>query len=86
MPHAGDIEPAYPLAVEPVCGHGAVELGWPGHLALLFPEVSTQVPEGCFYVTTFYPTSARASVVERDDDNLTAEEMRQHSAAVQAAR
>eukprot|EP00974_Lingulodinium_polyedra_P013120 1273203-Lingulodinium_polyedra.AAC.1 len=45
MPRVGDMEPAYPLAVEPVCKHGVVELGWPGHLALLFPEVSTQVPE-----------------------------------------
>eukprot|EP00974_Lingulodinium_polyedra_P067365 6523137-Lingulodinium_polyedra.AAC.1 len=42
MPHVGDVGPAYPLAVEPVCKHGAVELRWPGHLALLFPEVSTQ--------------------------------------------
>eukprot|EP00974_Lingulodinium_polyedra_P111606 10794359-Lingulodinium_polyedra.AAC.1 len=75
MPRVGDMEPAYPLAVEPVCQHGAVELGWPGHLALLLHEVSTQVPEGYTYVTTFYPTGARASVVERDDDNLTAEEM-----------
>eukprot|EP00974_Lingulodinium_polyedra_P031738 3057037-Lingulodinium_polyedra.AAC.1 len=23
MPHVGDAEPAYPLAVEPVCDHGA---------------------------------------------------------------
>eukprot|EP00974_Lingulodinium_polyedra_P033375 3207982-Lingulodinium_polyedra.AAC.1 len=36
------MEPAYPLAIGPACGHGAVELGWPGHLALLLPEVSTQ--------------------------------------------
>eukprot|EP00974_Lingulodinium_polyedra_P021936 2117776-Lingulodinium_polyedra.AAC.1 len=42
MPHAGDVEPAYPSVVEPVCEHGAVELGWPGHLAMLFPAVSTQ--------------------------------------------
>eukprot|EP00974_Lingulodinium_polyedra_P119663 11172027-Lingulodinium_polyedra.AAC.1 len=80
------MEPADLLAVEPVCEHGAVELGWIGHLAMLFPEVSTQVPEGYTYVTTVYPTGARASVVERGDDNLTAEEMRQRSAAVQAAR
>eukprot|EP00974_Lingulodinium_polyedra_P019174 1852511-Lingulodinium_polyedra.AAC.1 len=69
------MEPDYPLVAEPVCEHGVVELGWPGHLALLFPEVLTQVPEGYTYVTTFYPAGARASVVERDDDNLTAEEM-----------
>eukprot|EP00974_Lingulodinium_polyedra_P029025 2797740-Lingulodinium_polyedra.AAC.1 len=42
MPHVGDMEPAYPLAVGPACEHGAVELGWPGRLAL-FPEVSTQI-------------------------------------------
>eukprot|EP00974_Lingulodinium_polyedra_P059505 5731551-Lingulodinium_polyedra.AAC.1 len=41
-PHVGDLEPAYPLAVEPVCKHAAYEFGWPGRLALLFPEVSTQ--------------------------------------------
>eukprot|EP00974_Lingulodinium_polyedra_P058907 5670878-Lingulodinium_polyedra.AAC.1 len=69
------MEPAYPLAVEPVRKHGTVEFGWPCHLSLLLPEVLTQVPEGYTYVTTFYPTGARASVVERDDDNLTAEEM-----------
>eukprot|EP00974_Lingulodinium_polyedra_P039597 3798295-Lingulodinium_polyedra.AAC.1 len=33
MPHVGDVEPAFPLAVEPVCQRGAVELGWPGHFA-----------------------------------------------------
>eukprot|EP00974_Lingulodinium_polyedra_P118331 11166706-Lingulodinium_polyedra.AAC.1 len=70
MPHSGDTEPAYPLVVEPVCEHGVVELGCPGHFAMLFPEVSTQVPEGCIYVSTFYPTGARASVVERDDDKF----------------
>eukprot|EP00974_Lingulodinium_polyedra_P087813 8514706-Lingulodinium_polyedra.AAC.1 len=75
MPHVGDVEPAYPLVVEPVCEHGAVELGWPGNFALLLPEVSAQVPERYTYVTTFSPTGARASAVERDDDNLTAEEM-----------
>ena len=32
------------------------------------------------------PTGVRASVVERDDDNLTAEEIKTHSAAVQAAK
>eukprot|EP00974_Lingulodinium_polyedra_P043112 4139130-Lingulodinium_polyedra.AAC.1 len=53
---------------------------------MLLPEVKTPIPEGYTYVTTYYPTSARASVVERDDDNLTAEEMRQHSAAIQAAK
>eukprot|EP00974_Lingulodinium_polyedra_P000158 14778-Lingulodinium_polyedra.AAC.1 len=53
---------------------------------MLFPEVWTQVPEGYVYITTFCPNGARASVVERDDDNLTAEEMREHSAAAQAAK
>eukprot|EP00974_Lingulodinium_polyedra_P045793 4390667-Lingulodinium_polyedra.AAC.1 len=66
MPRAGDMEPAYPLAVEPACDHGAVDIGWPGHLAMLLPDVSTQVPEGHTYVTTFYPTCARASVVEHE--------------------
>eukprot|EP00974_Lingulodinium_polyedra_P033307 3202762-Lingulodinium_polyedra.AAC.1 len=45
MARVVDMEPAYPLAVEPVCKHGAVELGWPRHLAMLLPEVSTQAPE-----------------------------------------
>eukprot|EP00974_Lingulodinium_polyedra_P094202 9128319-Lingulodinium_polyedra.AAC.1 len=75
MPHVGDVEPAYPLAVEPINNHGAVEIGWPSHLAMLLPLVKTPIPEGYTYVTTYYPTGARASVVERDDDNLIAEEM-----------
>eukprot|EP00974_Lingulodinium_polyedra_P070347 6806927-Lingulodinium_polyedra.AAC.1 len=33
MPHVCDMEPAYPLVVEPVCKHGTVEPGWPGRLA-----------------------------------------------------
>eukprot|EP00974_Lingulodinium_polyedra_P018148 1757172-Lingulodinium_polyedra.AAC.1 len=33
MPHVGDMEPAYPLAAEPINNHGAVEIGWPSHLA-----------------------------------------------------
>eukprot|EP00974_Lingulodinium_polyedra_P011341 1094539-Lingulodinium_polyedra.AAC.1 len=33
MPHVGGMGPAYPSVVEPVCKHGAVEFGWPGHLA-----------------------------------------------------
>eukprot|EP00974_Lingulodinium_polyedra_P128627 11206879-Lingulodinium_polyedra.AAC.1 len=40
------MEPVCPLVVEPVCKHRAVELGWPGHLGLLLPEVTTQVPFG----------------------------------------
>eukprot|EP00974_Lingulodinium_polyedra_P102549 9929890-Lingulodinium_polyedra.AAC.1 len=46
MPHVGDMEPAYPLAVEPIHRHGAVEIGWPCHLAMLLPEVKTPTPEG----------------------------------------
>eukprot|EP00974_Lingulodinium_polyedra_P019196 1853834-Lingulodinium_polyedra.AAC.1 len=53
---------------------------------MLLPEVKSPIPEGYTYVTTYYPTGVRASVVERDDDNLTAEEMRQHSAAARAAK
>eukprot|EP00974_Lingulodinium_polyedra_P103102 9980571-Lingulodinium_polyedra.AAC.1 len=45
MPHVGDVEPAYPLAVEPTNSHGAVEIGWPSHLAMLFPEGKTPIPE-----------------------------------------
>eukprot|EP00974_Lingulodinium_polyedra_P114311 11066976-Lingulodinium_polyedra.AAC.1 len=33
MSRVGDTEPVYPLAVEPLCEHGVVEIGWPGHLA-----------------------------------------------------
>eukprot|EP00974_Lingulodinium_polyedra_P005037 472701-Lingulodinium_polyedra.AAC.1 len=46
MPHVGDMEPVYPLAVEPERNHGAVEIGWPGHLAMLLPDVTTPIPEG----------------------------------------
>eukprot|EP00974_Lingulodinium_polyedra_P112980 10936168-Lingulodinium_polyedra.AAC.1 len=80
------MEPAYPLAVEPINNRGAMEIGWPSHLAMLLPGVKTPIPEGYAYVTTYYPTGARASVVERDDDNLTAADMRQHSAAARAAK
>eukprot|EP00974_Lingulodinium_polyedra_P010065 967786-Lingulodinium_polyedra.AAC.1 len=80
------MEPVYPLEVEPERHQGAVELGWPGHLAMLLPDVTTPIPEGCTYVVTYYPTGARSAVVERDDDNLTADEMKEHAAAVQAAK
>eukprot|EP00974_Lingulodinium_polyedra_P125433 11194480-Lingulodinium_polyedra.AAC.1 len=53
MPHVGDVEPAYPLVVEPVSKHGAVEFGWPGHLAVLFPEVSTQAQKGILMLPPF---------------------------------
>eukprot|EP00974_Lingulodinium_polyedra_P056964 5479352-Lingulodinium_polyedra.AAC.1 len=45
MPHVGDMEPAYPLAVEPISNHGAVEIGWPSRLAMLLQEVKTPIPE-----------------------------------------
>eukprot|EP00974_Lingulodinium_polyedra_P042378 4067237-Lingulodinium_polyedra.AAC.1 len=38
MPYVGRLEQAYPLAVEPSHSHGAVEVGWPSHLAMLLPE------------------------------------------------
>ena len=63
MPYVGDLEPIYPLAVEPERNHGAVEIGWPGHLAMLLPGVTAPVPEGCTYVVTYYPTGARSAVV-----------------------
>eukprot|EP00974_Lingulodinium_polyedra_P052088 5011664-Lingulodinium_polyedra.AAC.1 len=86
MPHIGDMEPVHPLAVEPERHQGAVEIGWPGHLAMLLPDVTTPIPEGFTYVVTYYPTGAHSAVVERDDDNLTADEMKEHAAAVQAAK
>eukprot|EP00974_Lingulodinium_polyedra_P064166 6197997-Lingulodinium_polyedra.AAC.1 len=53
---------------------------------MLVPGVTTPVPEGCTYVVTYYPIGARSAVVESDDDNLTAEEMKKHASAVQAAK
>eukprot|EP00974_Lingulodinium_polyedra_P026413 2548490-Lingulodinium_polyedra.AAC.1 len=86
MIYIGDMEPAYFSVVETVFERGAVELGWPSHLAMLLPEVTARVPDGYTYVTSFYPTGARVSVLERDDNNLTQEEMCQRSAVAQAAQ
>ena len=36
-------------------------------------SVTAPILEGRAYVVTYYPTGARSVVVERDDDNLTAE-------------
>eukprot|EP00974_Lingulodinium_polyedra_P064083 6189666-Lingulodinium_polyedra.AAC.1 len=59
MPHVGDMEPVYPLVVDPVFKHGAVELGWPSHLAMLLPEVTTQVQNCYTYVTISMPPKPR---------------------------
>eukprot|EP00974_Lingulodinium_polyedra_P041838 4016908-Lingulodinium_polyedra.AAC.1 len=60
---AGEPEPVYPSVVEPA-SHGAVEIGWPSHLAPFLSEVKVPIPAGHAYATAFYPAGARASVAE----------------------
>eukprot|EP00974_Lingulodinium_polyedra_P105503 10214763-Lingulodinium_polyedra.AAC.1 len=47
VPRAGGMEPAFPLVVEPPSQAGAVEIGWPGHFAVLLFEAIVPLPEVC---------------------------------------
>ena len=45
-----------------------------------------EMPANSIAILAVYPTGARNVVIERDDDALTAQEVREHAAEVQAAR
>ena len=62
-----------------------VELGYVNFSWNLLPDAPADVKEGDTVVVTIYFNGERIVNVERDDDLLTAEEVKQHHDAVRAA-